>query len=123
MANSSVLSTSFQVLQLQQILVTYPPSSNGMEFPYTLESLVSRCVKLAANPNIDDYNISINELRTTLSTFDSYLTNELINNVISFVQYLRCLFARFGWYLPDGSSPFRFVGFHTDTFDIEVRSG
>lgn len=123
MATNTVLNTNHQVLNIQNILVTYPPSNNGMDFPYSLEAIVSRCIKLAANPNVDDYNISINEMQTTLSSFDTYLTNELITQVKSFIQYLRCLFSRFGWYQMDGSAPHRFVGFLPGTFDIEVRSG
>jgi hypothetical protein len=118
-----VIASNYFVLNIQQLLVTYPPSTHGLYFPYTLESLVSKCVKLAANPTDPETESSFIEIKTNISSFDPGLNENLMVLIRTFVQYLVQTFRRFSWYSNDGTSPLRFVGFTEGSFDLEVRSG
>lgn len=118
-----ILQTNYFVLNIQQLLVTYPPSNTGYPFPYSLEDLISRCIKFAANPNEQEVNAGFHEIRINISSFDQGLNEQLLGQLRTFVQYLVQTFRRFCWYSDDGTSPLRFVGFTEGSFDLEVRSG
>ncbi len=118
-----LLPTKHFVLNIQQLLVTYPPSNIGLPFPYTLEDIISRCIKFASNPKDPQTEAGINEISVNISTFDQSLNHELLTHIRYFVQYLVQMFTRFGWYGSDGTSPLRFVGFTEGSYDLEVRGG
>lgn len=118
-----IMPTNFHILQIQHTLMGFPPNVGPYGFPYTLEDITSKCVKLAANPSPEEVKYGFDEIKANITVFGQEYVNQLMEHLRLFVQFLVQTFRRFGWYSADGSSPFRFVGFTDGSFDIEVRSG
>lgn len=105
------------LMNMNPVIGTYP---NQRNIPYTTESIVSACVKVAASCNFaEDLDQFLRDIAHHLSPFCTGSTQEITSVSTQLIQHLRNKFKEYQWYDSDGSCPWRFVGF-VDYFDIQL---
>lgn len=93
---------------------------NVRYIPYTTESIVSNCVKIAGSCNMaEDLDQYMREVAHHLSPFCNGSTEEITKAISHLIYIIQLKFKQYQWYDSDGSCPWRFVGF-VGLFDIQL---
>lgn len=129
-----IIPTTQHVLPIQQLISSYPPvlsvpvyshsgqpiSQSNIMFPYTVDDICSRCMRIAAAPRHPDASLYLEELRVNLAHYDPNMNQELLRVVRALATALTSMFAARSWYDNEYTAPHRFVGFLDGTFDMIV---
>lgn len=114
--------------EINRLLVTFPQrvqisDSAFMDFNFTFDDVISKCVKLAGikDPIVRQSEAisELGELKYNLSMFDSQLAALTIEHCNILINELVNYYNRNQWYDSDGACPFRYSGY-VGTFDIQL---
>lgn len=123
-----VIGFNQHTVEMQRIMANFPARVNTvadsyLDFPYTIDDVISRCVKVASiqDKQAREYEsqFQLTELKHNLAIFDPQLSYEISNLCNLLVSDLVLFFTKNQWYDSDGSCPFRYNGY-VGNFDIQL---